>query len=595
MTAERSFASGFRAARYVGHFALLALAFPLTWLASGRFGVKPGWPWAEAACLACALAGAMVVPRTAAGSKLLKPGEGATNGICMYFLGLAAAFLLFPAYAVGAGWAALAAGDAAAGAIGSLLPSSRLQWNRDKSWMGMAAFALAAIPACALLLWWCPAPTFLTKGGQPEYQYVWTLAVIAGISGAMLESAAFPLDDNFRIPVGTALAVWLAATFLNAGTSGMPEHRAFQPEWFLHGLGVSAAICAAVFAAGFASLPAAVAAWMIGSVAYFFTLKSGYALLAASAGFSMAAVAMSRAFHLAAVTSARGAGAFGREDVPVPGRASSAPPPTSGARTAAANAIAPMPAGPEPKAPPNPPAAPASSAASNSRAVQDLQTAAVAPAAPDAPAASEPPGKIGASEAPPAAAGAPEATGTAGEESAAQPAGGVSSVTLVDALSFLAAPAVCAVLYPASKGHPAALIAYAGALCAATAFAAFETGAAYGRSGRNMGTAAIFRPLCAAAALAAVLLFCGAAWGFGFWTVAVSGHERNAPAAGFMESAILSAVMMVSGFIGGGAGGLALALAGPRAPAFVWSVSRLAAASSGAVIAGAAGILFPCA
>ncbi|MCX7805209.1 MAG: hypothetical protein N3A38_08475 [Planctomycetota bacterium] len=580
MAVERSAAAGFRAARYAGHFALLALAFPLTWLAAGKV-VRLGWLWAEAICLAGAFAGAFIVPRTTPGARLLKPGEGAANGICMYFLGLAASFLLFPAYAAGAGWAALAAGDAAAGMMGALLPGSRLGWNRDKSWAGLTAFVLAAVPACALLLWWCPAPVFLTRGGQPEYQYVWTLAVIAGISAAVLESVAFPLDDNFRIPVGTALAVWLAATFLSAGTGGMPEHRAFQPEWFLHGLGVSAVICAAVFAAGFVSLPAAVAAWLAGAVVYFFTLRSGYALLVLSAGFSMAAAALSRAMRLASGASAPSSAPAGP-----PLHTAGAPASTPAAPAIPAEASGP-PAGASASgsAAPETPEAPSPAGQTMPRPSGSPET----PGMPEAPAdglarATEPATEAGSD--------AGTAAGSPGTRPGSAPAGEAAAVTLPAALAFLTVPLVCAVLYSASKGHPAALVAYAGALGAAMAFAALDT-ASSGRFGKGAGPTAIFSPLRVAAAAAAILLFCGAAWGAGFWTAVISGHEWNAPAAGVLKASVLSAVTFVSGIAGGGAGSMALAMAGLKASASVRSMSRLAAAIVGAATAGIAGLPLP--
>jgi hypothetical protein len=165
-------------------------------------------------------------------------------------------------------------------------------------------------------------------------------------------------------------------------------------------------------------------------------------------------------------------------------------------------------------------------------------------------------------------------------------------VDFTSAASFLIVPFLCCAGYSASKGNPAALTAYAGALCALAAYSALAA-----RGEKETSAAAALRksfsPWRVCAAVSSALLFCFAAWGFGFWTVAVSGHAWNAPAPRVISAAILSALTMISGVIGAAAGAAALAAIEVKLPAFCRGISRLLAALTGAVIGCSAGLLFP--
>jgi len=263
------------------HFGALSFAFPLTWLADWHGGFA-GRLWASGGCMVLVLFNLFGLLRLF--PSIRREGGQTNHGVWLYPLALGLAFLLFPAYAVGAAWAVLAAGDAAATILGRRVPKPALPWNKQKSWTGLFAFFLAAVPAAALLLWWCPVPEFLARdadglGTVPEWPYVWTLAALGAFCGAVLESLDGPFDDNLRVVLGTGLVVWLTAAFLNLSTSGMPEARAFQPEWLIHALIANAVLVAVLLSCRFVDLRGAIAGGIIGTLVYFYTLWPGYLLL----------------------------------------------------------------------------------------------------------------------------------------------------------------------------------------------------------------------------------------------------------------------------------------------------------------------------
>lgn len=262
--------------RALVHFGALVFAVPLTWLAAWQGG-WPGRVCAASGCLLLVLFNLFALMRFV--PSIRRPEPNANHGVWLYPLAMGVGFLIFPAFAVGAAWAVLAAGDAAASICGRRVPKPALPWNARKSWVGLLAFFLVAMPAASALLWWCPAPEFLTRSGSPEWPYVLTLAALGAVCGAILESLEGPFDDNLRVGLGVGLAVWLIAAFLNLSTSGMPEHRAFQPEWLTHALIANAILVALLMACRFVDLAGAVAGGIIGTLVYFFTLWPGYLLM----------------------------------------------------------------------------------------------------------------------------------------------------------------------------------------------------------------------------------------------------------------------------------------------------------------------------
>ncbi|MBI3828739.1 MAG: DUF92 domain-containing protein [Planctomycetes bacterium] len=472
------------------HLGALTLAFPLTWIASNpkvetlglKLSVSYGWVWAATIMLGGVLINTLLLPRTAIGKSILRDEDRPVFwGGLLYPLSIAIAFILYPPFAVAAAWAALAFGDAAAVTLGSRAPSPKLPWNPKKSWAGLVAFVVAAIPACTLLLWWCPSPLFITKAGNPEWPYVWTLAVLAAVSGAIFESLEGPFDDNFRVPLGTGLVVWLAALFLNFGTSGLPQERAFQPEWLLHALVVNGVLVLVVWFMGFADLPGSLAGGVIGAVVYFFALPPGYALLIL---FVVCGSLLSK---------------LGRK--------------TKEARGAA---------------------------------------------------------------------------------EARQGKRGLSNV-----VANLIVPAACCLAYPASKVHPALLLAFAGALAAAFAdTASSEIGALSSqqpvlittRKPVAHGTNGAVTRLGFLAAAGACVLLAIVAWAGGFWSIVRYSHEWNVPSAGVAHGLLYSSIVLAAGLAGTCVDSYLGATVEDLLPGFGKGVVNFVCTLTGAAVAGIIGL-----
>ena len=424
------------------HFSALLFAIPLTWLAAWQGGFA-GRLWAAGGCMVLVLFNLFGLLHLF--PSIRREGKRVNHGVWLYPFSLGLAFLVFPAYAVGAAWAALAAGDAAATVLGRRLPKPELPWNKKKSWTGLLAFFLAAVPVCALLLWWCPSPYFLALDADalptvPEWSYVWTLAALGAFVGSILESLECPFDDNLRVVLGTGLTVWLASEFLNLSTSGMPTLRAFQPEWLIHALIANAVLVAVLLSFRFVNLRGAIAGGIIGTLIYFYTLWPGYLLLLLFVGLGS------------------GVTRYGRTKK------------------------------------------------------EKLRTA------------EDPSGKRG----------------------------------LPNVLANLIVPLLCALAYAASRGHPAALWAYAGALAAALAdTTSSEIGTLSPSKPWLLTTGEPVSPgtnggvswLGYGAAFAALLLMVTVAWLSGFWRIVLEGHEGGI-ATDPVRGTLLSLTILAAGVAG---------------------------------------------
>jgi dolichol kinase len=154
---------------------------------------------------------AFVLPRTALGRSLARPGEPRWNGLLSYPLAVALLFVLFPLEAAVAGWAVLALGDPAAALAGS---GPRLPWNRAKSVGGTFGFLTAAAPG-ALLVTACVFPVLmglprgrLLEDGDALLLYAGWIAAGA-VAGALAETLDLGIDDNLPVALaaGGALAL----------------------------------------------------------------------------------------------------------------------------------------------------------------------------------------------------------------------------------------------------------------------------------------------------------------------------------------------------------------------------------------------------
>jgi len=189
----------------VGMFALL-----LRWLS---------YPQALACAVAAIVFNAFILPRLP-GSKrhLYRSGErehGLSAGIFMYPISVFLMILLFPVPVAASMWGVLSFGDAFATLVGARRGKTRLPWSRKKSFEGMLAFVLAALPAAAFLYWWtlpnlsssppwwrsASAQKIFALGGLGE---IILTASVSAVVCAFLETLETRLDDNLVAPFGGA-------------------------------------------------------------------------------------------------------------------------------------------------------------------------------------------------------------------------------------------------------------------------------------------------------------------------------------------------------------------------------------------------------
>jgi uncharacterized protein (TIGR00297 family) len=260
---------------HAGVFSLALLVIPLV---DPRNNIKHGAQLVVGFMLFGTLFNLLVLPHMQTGKKIARPGEGFISGQWLYPLALAICFAVFPPFAAMGAWAAMAGGDAAASFFGRMLPFPKLPWNHKKTWTGFAAFVFAALLLCFGAMYWCPSELFLTSTRQPELAFVWTLAVLAAVSGAVFESLRGPLDDNLRVPLGVGAVLWLAAWFLSYSTRNLPANTPVQPENFLVAIAVNVALGFVVLSLKFSDLPGMLLGVALGTLVYFFAQWQGYLL-----------------------------------------------------------------------------------------------------------------------------------------------------------------------------------------------------------------------------------------------------------------------------------------------------------------------------
>ena len=254
------------------------LAFPLGVLAQdARLGGR-GHLYSAAILFCIAVFNIVVLPHLETGKRLARPDESKINGLWLYPLTLSLCFLIYPPFAVVGAWAAMAAGDAAASFAGRHVPVPKLPWNPQKSWAGLFGFIAVSVPVCYAALYLVPCKLFLKVDGWPELPYVWTLAVLAAVTGAIVESLPAKLDDNVRVPIVTGGVLWIAALFLSWATHPLPKDTPVQPENLLKALALNAVIGGAALLLKFSNVAGAVLGAVLGVIIFFFAQWQGYLL-----------------------------------------------------------------------------------------------------------------------------------------------------------------------------------------------------------------------------------------------------------------------------------------------------------------------------
>ena len=197
-----------RPLRPVVHAAMLlfVLLTPLL----GRWGMA-------GVATAALLLNAFLLPRTALGRALARPGEGRWNGLLSYPAAVALCYALFPPEAAAGAWAAMALGDPAAAWAGRRSGGKgRLPWNPRKCAAGSVTFLSVAWAGIALVV----LAAFPEVGGIPRRALAadpaalgillgWALA--GALAGALVESFDLPLDDNLPVGLGTGAVLALLA------------------------------------------------------------------------------------------------------------------------------------------------------------------------------------------------------------------------------------------------------------------------------------------------------------------------------------------------------------------------------------------------
>ncbi len=121
----------------------------------------------------------------------------------LVILGLLLAF--YPRMHVVAGaWAVLALGDGPSTIFGKAFGRRKLPWNRHKSWVGMAAFALFGGLGAALLVWWSSADPIGAR-------WALLLGFFASAPSAVVESLPLPIDDNISVAVTAGVLLFVGS------------------------------------------------------------------------------------------------------------------------------------------------------------------------------------------------------------------------------------------------------------------------------------------------------------------------------------------------------------------------------------------------
>lgn len=96
----------------------------------------------------------------------------------------------------------IAFGDGSATLAGLLVRGRRLPWNNAKSWAGLSAFLLCAIPLATLVYWGESRP-------HVALPIALACAVPTAIVAALVESLPTRINDNLRVGITSGLTILL--------------------------------------------------------------------------------------------------------------------------------------------------------------------------------------------------------------------------------------------------------------------------------------------------------------------------------------------------------------------------------------------------
>jgi uncharacterized protein (TIGR00297 family) len=241
------------------------------------FAVRPLGFWGAVACAVTAILHNFAIFPLYGGKRLWRAKEaerGFALGIVIYPVTVLALLLAFPRRLeiAAAAWGILAFGDGMAAIAGiSLGGSNPLPWNPAKSWAGTIAYALfGGAGAWALLEWTAP--------GRYETGFALAIAFASAGFAALLESQAQGLDDNFGVPLVSALLLFC----LTESRGGWAELATAEVGGrFLVGLGVNVALAIAAYATRGVGVAGAVVGVLLGTAIWGFAGGGAFLLLLA--------------------------------------------------------------------------------------------------------------------------------------------------------------------------------------------------------------------------------------------------------------------------------------------------------------------------
>jgi dolichol kinase len=158
-------------------------------------GVLPQWA-AVGMALAAILVNWVVMPRTALGRRLERPGEPFLGGLRTYPVAVLGLVLLLPPAEAAAAWAVMAWGDAAAALVGLSVPAPPLFGHRKATWSGTPAFFVVGTAGAWLAGHGVVALAALAPWVEPGAAPVFAHCVLAALAASLVDLVRIPPDDN---------------------------------------------------------------------------------------------------------------------------------------------------------------------------------------------------------------------------------------------------------------------------------------------------------------------------------------------------------------------------------------------------------------
>ncbi|MEE8522420.1 MAG: DUF92 domain-containing protein [Thermoanaerobaculia bacterium] len=210
--------------------------------------------------------------------------RGVATGIVAYPASVLVLILIFwrRSEVAAAVWAILAFGDGMATVLGVLRGRRELPWNRRKTWIGSLAYWLFGAAGASAVL----TSSAGWQGREVPAVFVFTVAGLAALFAAWIESQPQRLDDNLTVPLPTALVLL-----------GLLQSQEWASRVRLEDVAAAAAVGAIVLmvlavAAWWAraiDLSGAVAGCLLGTAIFAFQGWGGLVLLAAFVALGSAA------------------------------------------------------------------------------------------------------------------------------------------------------------------------------------------------------------------------------------------------------------------------------------------------------------------